>query len=125
MSRCARTSPGDEDLGRPGRSRTCAGERPGAARADGPRRVRSGGGGGLVSTVDDLAAFGGMLLAGGAHGGRRVLARPTVEAMTTNQLTPAQLAAGGEIERMILARRTINARVGDRQVEPGARNVLG
>jgi CubicO group peptidase (beta-lactamase class C family) len=54
-----------------------------------------GGGGGLVSTVDDLAAFGGMLLAGGAHGGRRVLARPTVEAMTTNQLTPAQLAAGG------------------------------
>ena len=54
-----------------------------------------GGGAGLVSTVDDLAAFGGMLLAGGTHGGRRVLARPTVEAMTTNHLTPVQLAAGG------------------------------
>jgi CubicO group peptidase (beta-lactamase class C family) len=50
-----------------------------------------GGGAGLVSTVDDLAAFAGMLLAGGVHGGRRLLSRPTVEAMTTNQLTPAQL----------------------------------
>jgi CubicO group peptidase (beta-lactamase class C family) len=52
-----------------------------------------GGGAGLVSTVDDLAAFAGMLLAGGVHRGRRLLSRPTVEAMTTNQLTPAQLEA--------------------------------
>ncbi len=51
------------------------------------------GGGGLVSTVDDLAAFAGMLLAGGVHRGRRLLSRPTVEAMTTNQLTAAQLEA--------------------------------
>jgi len=54
-----------------------------------------GGGAGLVSTVDDLAAFGRMLLAGGTHGSRRLLSRPTVEAMTSNQLTPGQVAAGG------------------------------
>ena len=47
---------------------------------------------GLVSTVDDLAAFGTMLLAGGVHRGTRLLARPTVEAMATNQLTPGQSA---------------------------------
>jgi CubicO group peptidase (beta-lactamase class C family) len=52
-----------------------------------------GAGAGLVSTVDDLATFAGMLLAGGIHGRRRLLSRPTVEAMTTNQLTPAQMAA--------------------------------
>ena len=51
-----------------------------------------GGGAGLVSTVDDLAAFASMLLAGGVHRGHRLLARPTVEAMTTNQLPPEQLA---------------------------------
>ena len=45
-----------------------------------------------MSTVDDLASFGAMLLAGGVHGGTRLLSRPTVEAMTTNQLTPEQLA---------------------------------
>lgn len=44
------------------------------------------GGGGLVSTVDDMLAFGRMLLAGGGP----VLSRRTVEAMTTDQLTPAQ-----------------------------------
>ena len=54
-----------------------------------------GGGDGLVSTVDDLAAFGQMLLAGGEHRGRHLLSRPTVEAMTSNQLSPAQVAAGG------------------------------
>jgi CubicO group peptidase (beta-lactamase class C family) len=54
-----------------------------------------GGGDGLVSTVDDLAAFGQMLLAGGEHRGQRLLSRPTVEAMTTNQLSPAQLADSG------------------------------
>jgi CubicO group peptidase (beta-lactamase class C family) len=54
-----------------------------------------GGGDGLVSTVDDLAAFGRMLLAGGEHRGERLLSRPTVEAMTTNHLSPTQLAGGG------------------------------
>jgi CubicO group peptidase (beta-lactamase class C family) len=51
------------------------------------------GGGGLVSTVDDVLAFGRMLLAHGVHGRTRLLARPTVTAMTTDQLTPAQKAA--------------------------------
>jgi CubicO group peptidase (beta-lactamase class C family) len=50
------------------------------------------GGGGLVSTVDDYLAFGQMLLSGGRHGNRRVLSRPSVEAMTTDQLTSAQKA---------------------------------
>jgi CubicO group peptidase (beta-lactamase class C family) len=44
------------------------------------------GGGGLVSTVDDLMAFGRMLLSGGGP----LLSRATVAAMTTDQLTPAQ-----------------------------------
>lgn len=52
-----------------------------------------GGAAGLVSTVDDLAAFALMLLAGGVHQGTRLLARPTVEAMTTDQLTPEQARA--------------------------------
>jgi len=51
------------------------------------------GGAGLVSTVDDYAAFGRMLLDKGLHRGRRVLSRPSVEAMTTDQLTPAQKTA--------------------------------
>jgi CubicO group peptidase (beta-lactamase class C family) len=53
----------------------------------------AGGGDGLVSTVADLRAFGEMLLAGGTYRGERVLARNTVAAMTTNQLTPEQVAA--------------------------------
>ncbi|HSR64702.1 MAG TPA: serine hydrolase domain-containing protein, partial [Xanthomonadaceae bacterium] len=51
------------------------------------------GAGGLVSTVDDMAAFGRVLLGGGALDGARILARPTVELMTMDQLTPAQKAA--------------------------------
>lgn len=53
------------------------------------------GGGGLVSTVDDYLAFGRMLLGNGKHGRERLLSRPTVEAMTTDQLTPAQKAVSG------------------------------
>jgi CubicO group peptidase (beta-lactamase class C family) len=48
------------------------------------------GGGGLVSTVDDFLAFGQMLLDGGRRGRERILSRPSVAVMTTNQLTPAQ-----------------------------------
>ena len=44
------------------------------------------GAGGLVSTADDMLAFGRMLLAGGGT----VLSRSSVAAMTTDQLTPAQ-----------------------------------
>ncbi len=38
-----------------------------------------------------------MLLNKGRYGGVRVLARPTVEAMTTDQLTPEQQAAASPI----------------------------
>jgi CubicO group peptidase (beta-lactamase class C family) len=46
------------------------------------------GGGGLLSCVDDLIAFGRMLLSGGGA----VLAPQTAAEMTRNQLTPAQRA---------------------------------
>ena len=48
------------------------------------------GGGGLVSTVDDLLAFGRMLLDNGTSGGRRYLSRLSIEAMAADQLTPEQ-----------------------------------
>jgi CubicO group peptidase (beta-lactamase class C family) len=53
------------------------------------------GGGGLVSTADDYLAFGRMLLAGGRHGGERILSGASVALMTTDQLTPAQKAISG------------------------------
>jgi CubicO group peptidase (beta-lactamase class C family) len=53
------------------------------------------GGGGLVSTIDDYLAFGQMMLNKGKHGGRRILSRASVEAMTTDQLTPEQKAVSG------------------------------
>lgn len=51
------------------------------------------GAGGLVSTVDDMAAFGRMLLHGGALSGERILARPTVQLMTRDHLTASQKTA--------------------------------
>ncbi|MGW7825198.1 serine hydrolase domain-containing protein [Streptomyces puniciscabiei] len=51
------------------------------------------GGGGLDSTVDDYHAYFRMLLNHGMHGSQRILSRPAVELMTTNRLTPEQLAA--------------------------------
>jgi CubicO group peptidase (beta-lactamase class C family) len=53
------------------------------------------GGAGLVSTVDDYLAFGQMMLNKGLHGRERILSRPSVEAMTTDQLTPEQKSASG------------------------------
>ena len=53
------------------------------------------GAGGLVSTVDDYLAFGQMLLNQGKHGSERLLSRPSVETMTTDQLTPEQRASTG------------------------------
>jgi CubicO group peptidase (beta-lactamase class C family) len=49
------------------------------------------GGAGLVSTASDFLAFAEMLLRGGAP----LLSRPSVETMTTDQLTLAQKALGG------------------------------
>src|SRR5258708_3671937 len=50
---------------------------------------------GLVSTIDDYLAFGQMMLDQGKHGNERLLSRPAVETMTTDQLTPEQKAASG------------------------------
>jgi CubicO group peptidase (beta-lactamase class C family) len=50
------------------------------------------GGAGLVSTIDDYGAFGRMMLGKGKLGSERILARPTVEAMLTDQITPEQKA---------------------------------
>lgn len=47
--------------------------------------------GGLVSTADDYLAFCKMLLHKGRHGSERILSRPSVEVMTTDQLTPEQM----------------------------------
>jgi CubicO group peptidase (beta-lactamase class C family) len=52
---------------------------------------------GLVSTVDDYLTFGRMLLDRGVHGGTRVLSEKSVELMTTNHLTPDQVATAGQI----------------------------
>ncbi|HEY6992620.1 MAG TPA: serine hydrolase domain-containing protein [Xanthobacteraceae bacterium] len=54
--------------------------------------VFESGGGGLVSTVDDYLAFGRMMLGQGRYGGERLLSRPAIELMTTDQITPAQKA---------------------------------
>lgn len=42
------------------------------------------GAGGLVSTVDDLLAFGQMMLNGGKYGNQLILSCPSVELMTTD-----------------------------------------
>ena len=52
-------------------------------------------GAGLVSTVDDYAAFGEMMLNKGRYGSKRVLSKPSVETMTTDQLTDEQKAVSG------------------------------
>jgi CubicO group peptidase (beta-lactamase class C family) len=53
------------------------------------------GAGGLVSTVDDYLAFGQMMLNKGKYGGETILSRPSVETMTTDQLTAEQKAVSG------------------------------
>jgi len=53
------------------------------------------GGGGLVSTVDDYLAFGEMMLNRGKRGSERILSRLSVEAMTSNQLSPAETEGTG------------------------------
>jgi CubicO group peptidase (beta-lactamase class C family) len=53
------------------------------------------GAGGLLSTADDYLAFARFLLAKGVHGGTRLLSEQSVTAMTTNHLTPSQIASGG------------------------------
>jgi CubicO group peptidase (beta-lactamase class C family) len=55
--------------------------------------VFESGAGGLVSTADDLYAFGRMMLNRGTSGRERILSRLSVELMTADQLTPAQKTA--------------------------------
>ena len=55
--------------------------------------VFESGAGGLVSTVDDLHAFGQMMLNRGHYGNERILARRSVELMTIDHITPEQKAA--------------------------------
>ena len=50
------------------------------------------GAGGLVSTVYDCLAFGRMMLEQGRHRNERILSRPSIESMTSDQLTPEQKA---------------------------------
>ncbi|GIG89522.1 serine hydrolase domain-containing protein [Plantactinospora endophytica] len=52
---------------------------------------------GLVSTAPDYLAFARLLLHRGVHQGRRLLSEKSVELMTTNQLTPEQIAAAGPV----------------------------
>ena len=51
------------------------------------------GAGGLVSTIDNMAAFGQMMLNKGAYGGGRILSRPSIELMTMDHVAPEQKAA--------------------------------
>ena len=53
-------------------------------------RAFEAGAGGIVSTIDDMAAFGHMMLNKGAYSRERILSRPSVELMTTDHLTPEQ-----------------------------------
>jgi CubicO group peptidase (beta-lactamase class C family) len=55
--------------------------------------VFESGAGGLVSTIDDMATFGQMMLNKGIYGRERILSRPSVELMTMDHLTPEQKAA--------------------------------
>jgi CubicO group peptidase (beta-lactamase class C family) len=57
--------------------------------------VFESGAGGLVSTVDDLLAFGQMMLKWGKHRNERILSRRSVELMTTDHITPEQKAVSG------------------------------
>ncbi|MFG1602686.1 serine hydrolase domain-containing protein [Actinoplanes sp. NPDC049265] len=52
------------------------------------------GAGGLASTVDDYLAFARLLLNRGVHGGTRLLSEHAIELMTSNHLTPEQIAGG-------------------------------
>ena len=53
------------------------------------------GAGGLVSTAGDYFAFASMLLGGGSHRGVRILSRPSVSLMTSDQLPDSVKAVSG------------------------------
>lgn len=53
------------------------------------------GAGGLASTVDDYLAFSRLLLNRGVDRGKRLLSAESIRLLTTNHLTPQQLASAG------------------------------
>jgi CubicO group peptidase (beta-lactamase class C family) len=53
------------------------------------------GAGGLVSTIGDYAAFASMLLGGGMHRGVRILSRPSVSLLASDQLPASVKAVSG------------------------------
>jgi CubicO group peptidase (beta-lactamase class C family) len=55
------------------------------------------GSGGLLSTADDYLAFARLLLNKGLHGDERLLSDGSVDLLTTNHLTPEQIAGGGPL----------------------------
>jgi len=55
------------------------------------------GAGGLVSTADEYLAFARLLLNKGLHEDERLLSEQSIEMMTTNHLTPEQIAGGGPL----------------------------
>ena len=55
------------------------------------------GAGGLLGTSDDFLAFARLLLNKGVYDGRRLLSEESVNLMTTNHLTPVQIADGGPL----------------------------
>src|SRR5260370_38070848 len=95
-----------------------------AARKSRCRRPPASAAGGsvLVSTVDDFLAFYRMLLNKGLHGRDRVLSRPAVELMLSDQLTAEQRrgaelffgnGAGWGVDGAVVTRRA------DRFTRPG------
>ena len=69
-----------------------------------PCTFESGAGDQLVSTADDLLAFGRMMLNVGAYGKERILSRLSIELMTTDQLSAEQKAASPFFENFWNAR---------------------
>jgi len=69
-----------------------------------PCSFESGAGDQLVSTADDLLAFGRMMLNAGAYGKERILSRLSIELMTTDQLSAEQKAASPFFENFWNAR---------------------
>ena len=69
-----------------------------------PCTFESGAGDQLVSTADDLLAFGRMMLNRGVHRNARILSRPSVELMTTDQISAEQKAASPFFENFWDAR---------------------
>jgi CubicO group peptidase (beta-lactamase class C family) len=57
--------------------------------------VFENGSAGLVSTADDFDAFAQMMLNGGRLGSERILSRPMIELMTTDQVTSEQKQGSG------------------------------